>query len=99
MIRLISTIAAFLRPMYCDSTPSGKRISAPARMGTETMKPFCAADRWKLSLMNGAIAPLSTQMAKQKSKYRKDANSVGQWPERTKVLKLDMGVMAPTDTS
>lgn len=45
MISAISTIAAFLRPMYCDSTPSGKRISAPARIGTEIMKPFCAASR------------------------------------------------------
>ena len=53
--------------MYCASTPSGKRISAPARIGTETMKPFCAALSWKDSLMNGAIAPLSTQM-QQKSK-------------------------------
>ena len=54
--------------MYCASTPSGKRISAPARMGTESMKPFCAASSWKVSLMNGPIAPFSTQMAKQKSK-------------------------------
>jgi len=66
--RSISTIAAFLRPMYCDSTPSGKRISAPARIGTDTMKPFWAALSWKLSLMKGAIAPFSTQIAKQKSK-------------------------------
>src|ERR1044072_2771875 len=90
MISSISTIAAFLRPMYCDSTPSGKRIAAPARIGTETMKPFCAALRPKLSLMNGAIAPLSTQLAKQKSKERNDAASVGQCPERMKVLKLVM---------
>jgi hypothetical protein len=54
--------------MYCASTPSGKRISAPARMGTEIMKPFCAGVRPKLSLMKGAMAPFSTQMAKQKSK-------------------------------
>ena len=68
MIRPISTIAAFLRPMYCASTPSGKRISAPARIGTETMKPFWAAFSPNDSLMNGPIAPLSTQIAKQKSK-------------------------------
>ena len=61
-------MAAFLRPMYCDSTPSGKRISAPARIGTDTMKPFWAAVRLNVSLMNGAMAPFSTQMAKQKSK-------------------------------
>ncbi len=54
--------------MYCDSTPSGKRISAPARIGTDSMKPFCAASSWKVSLMNGPMAPLSTQIAKQKSK-------------------------------
>ena len=54
--------------MYCDSTPSGKRISAPARIGTDTMRPFCAGERLEVSLMNGAIAPLSTQMQKQKSK-------------------------------
>ncbi len=35
---------------------------------TDTMKPFCAASRWNDSLMKGAIAPFSTQMAKQKSK-------------------------------
>ena len=40
MISPISTIAALLRPMYCAITPSGKRISAPARMGTEIMNPF-----------------------------------------------------------
>ena len=54
--------------MYCASTPSGKRISAPAMIGTETMKPLLAASRWKASLMNGAMAPFSTQTAKQKSK-------------------------------
>src|SRR5580765_2776537 len=42
--------------------------------------------------MNGPIAPLSTQIAKQKSKYRNDANSVGPWPDFRKVLKLDMAV-------
>ena len=35
--------------MYCASTPSGKRISAPARMGTDSMKPFCAGVSWKAS--------------------------------------------------
>ena len=54
--------------MYWASTPNGKRMKAPARMGTEIMKPFCAALRWKVSLMKGAMAPLSTQIAKQKSK-------------------------------
>ncbi len=36
----ISTMAAFLRPMYCEKTPSGKRMKAPARVGTETMRPI-----------------------------------------------------------
>lgn len=64
----ISTIAARLRPMYCASTPSGKRISAPAMIGTEIMKPFWAGESLNSSLMKGAMAPFSTQIAKQKSK-------------------------------
>ena len=67
--------------------PSGKRIKAPANIGTEIMKPFCAAFRLKVSLMKGAMAPFSTQMAKQKSKYKKAASSVGQWPDFKNVLK------------
>ncbi len=67
-IRPISTSAAFFRPMYWASTPSGKRINAPARIGTEIMKPFCAAVSWNASLMKGAMAPFKTQTAKQKSK-------------------------------
>ena len=43
-------------------------MKAPARIGTEIMKPFCAGVRSKVSLMNGAMAPFNTQMAKQKSK-------------------------------
>src|ERR1700710_165746 len=97
MIRPISTMAAFLRPMYCESTPSGNRISAPAMIGTETMKPFCAALSPYVSLMNGAMAPLSTQIAKVKSKYRNEANSVGQWPERRNVLKSDMRELQDDD--
>ena len=73
--------------MYCDSTPSGKRISAPAMMGTDSIRPFCAGVRWKVSLMNGAIAPFSTQMQHENAKYRKAANSVGAWPVRRKFLK------------
>jgi hypothetical protein len=46
--------------------------------------------------MNGAIAPLSTQMQHENVKYRNDAASVGQWPERAKTEKreLDMGFAA-----
>ena len=41
-IRPISTMAAFLRPIYWASTPSGKRMIAPARIGSEIMKPVWA---------------------------------------------------------
>ena len=85
-ISAISTIAAFLRPMYCASTPNGNRIKAPARIGTEIMKPFCAASSLNVSLMKGAIAPLSTQIAKQKSKYKNAASKVGQWPDLRNAL-------------
>ncbi len=64
----ISTMAAFLRPMYCDRMPSGKRMNAPANVGTETIKPVCAALNLKLSEMNGPIAPFKTQTANEKSK-------------------------------
>ena len=42
MMQDISTSAAFLRPMYCESTPSGKRISAPASVGSEIMNAACS---------------------------------------------------------
>ena len=42
-MQLISTKVADLRPMYCASMPRGKRISAPARMGTDSIRPCCAA--------------------------------------------------------
>ena len=38
----ISTIAAFLRPIYCDITPSGNRISAPASVGIDIIRPVWA---------------------------------------------------------
>ncbi len=41
----ISTIAAFFLPMYCERTPSGKRMNAPASVGTETIKAICAGLR------------------------------------------------------
>ena len=68
MITLISVIAAFFRPIYWARTPSGKRISAPARIGSEIMKPVWAGESLKVSVMNGPMAPFRTQMAKQKSK-------------------------------
>ena len=67
-IRTISTSVAFLRPMYCDSRPRGKRMRAPATMGTESIRPFCAALSPKASLMKGAIAPFRTQTAKENPK-------------------------------
>ena len=54
--------------MYCDKMPSGKRISAPAMMGTDSISPFCAGLRLKVSEMKGAMAPLSTQMQHEKEK-------------------------------
>ena len=86
----ISTNAAFFRPMYCARMPSGKRISAPAKMGTEIMKPFWAAVRLKVSEMKGAMAPFNTQTAKQKSKYKNAANNVGAWPLFRNVLNPAM---------
>jgi hypothetical protein len=43
--------------------------------------------------MNGAIAPLSTQMQHEKPKYRKAAARVGACPARKKVLNVVMGIM------
>ena len=68
MMHDISTSAAFLRPMYCDITPSGNRIRAPAKVGSEIINAACCGVRLYDFVMNGAIAPLSTQTAKQKSK-------------------------------
>src|SRR3989304_3466608 len=87
-INPISTSAAFFLPIYWDKTPSGKRISAPDIIGTEIINPFCAGLRLKYSLINGAMAPFSTQIAKQKSKYRNEANNVGGCPAFKKVLKF-----------
>ena len=64
----ISTSVAFLRPMYWASRPSGKRSSAPAKMGMESITPFCVGLRCSASLMNGAMLPLMTQMAKENVK-------------------------------
>jgi len=89
-IRLISTSVARLRPMYCDSTPSGKRNSAPAMIGIDSIRPFCAGLRWKVSLMKGAIAPFSTHVQHENAKYRKAANSVGAWPVARNFLKWIM---------
>ena len=64
----ISTSVAFLRPMYCARMPSGKRMSAPAKMGMDSIMPICVGVSWKLSRMNGAMAPLITQTAHEKPK-------------------------------
>src|SRR5262245_40482324 len=100
-ISAISTSVAFLRPMYCDSTPSGKRISAPAMIGTDSISPFCAGDRPYASLMNGAIAPLSTQMQHENAKYRNDAANVGMCPARRKLwvaVDIDGGSVRETNS-
>ncbi len=64
----ISTRVADLRPMYCARMPSGKRMSAPAKMGIDSIRPFSAAESCRSSVMNGAMAPLSTQMQQEKPK-------------------------------
>src|SRR6516165_2675901 len=86
----ISTMAAFLRPMYCESTPRGKRIKAPASVGTETIRPIWAGLRWNCSEIKGPMAPLRTQTAKEKSKYRKALSNVGGCPDLRNALKLAM---------
>jgi hypothetical protein len=43
--------------------------------------------------MNGAIAPLSTQMQQEKQKYKKDANNVGAWPDFRKFWKPDTSIL------
>ena len=90
-ISLISISVAFLRPTYCDSRLSGKRISAPAMIGTDSISPFCAGLRLKVSKMKGAMAPLSTQMQHENAKYRKAANRVGECPDLRNVLKKFTG--------
>jgi hypothetical protein len=63
-------------------------------IGTDSISPFWAGESLKVSLMNGAIAPLSTQMQHEKLKYRNAANNVGPWPERRNVLKFVMAFEA-----
>ena len=52
--------------MYWATFPSGKRMMAPAKMGTESMKPTWAGLRLEATLwMNGAMAPFITQTPQQ----------------------------------
>jgi hypothetical protein len=37
-------------------------MMAPATMGMDSSRPFCAGVRWNSSLMKGAMAPFITQM-------------------------------------
>ena len=60
--RANSTRVAVLRPTYCANRPSGKRMMAPATIGMDSSRPFCAGLSWNCSLMNGAMAPFITQM-------------------------------------
>ncbi|MEO8151450.1 MAG: hypothetical protein ABI605_00160 [Rhizobacter sp.] len=60
-------------------------------IGIDSIKPFCEGDKWKVSLMKGAIAPFKTQMQQEKQKYRKEANKVGACPVLRKLLKPDTG--------
>ena len=43
-------------------------MSAPAKMGMDSIMPICVGVSWKLSRMNGAMAPLITQTAHEKPK-------------------------------
>src|SRR3990167_10640590 len=90
MINPISIMAAFFLPMYCERSPKGNRMSAPAITGTDTIKPFSDGLKPNSSLMNGAMAPFKTQIAKQKSKYKSDVRSVPVWPDFKKSLKFVM---------
>ena len=66
--------------MYCEQMPSGKRISAPAMMGMDSIKPFYAGLGLNVSEMKGAIATWSTQMQHENEKHKNAANSEGAWP-------------------
>ena len=59
-------------------------------MGMDSIRPFCAGLRLKVSEMKGAMAPLSTQMQHENEKYKKAANSVGAWPDFKKLRKPAM---------
>src|SRR5438874_7441046 len=85
------TWAAHLRPMYCERIPSGNRMSAPAKTGTEVMNPFCAGLRANSSPMYGARALLSTHTANVKSKYRNAVARVPGWPDFRK-SRMRMGI-------
>src|SRR4030067_2572271 len=87
MMVIISMQAAHFLPIYCAKMPNGTRIKAPESMGTETRKPRCIGVRPNSLLKNGPSAPSNTHIAKQKSKYKNDANNVGGCPDLRNVLK------------
>jgi hypothetical protein len=67
-INAIFTSVAFLRPMDCNSRPSGQRNGAPAMMGTDRIRSVRAGLSEKVSLMDGAVAPVSTQIQQENAK-------------------------------
>src|SRR5271170_2290605 len=74
-------IPAFLAPTRSTNSPSKIRKQAPARIGSATMNPFCSAERFSDSPICAPRGPSTVQTMKLKSKYKKAARSVGQWPE------------------
>src|SRR6516165_203415 len=53
---------------------------APASIGSPTINPFCAGERFSVSPICGPKGPSTAQTIKLKSKYKKAARRVGQWP-------------------
>src|SRR5262245_49711589 len=65
---------------WSTSTPMKIRRIAPANTGTATMKPFCAWSRPRSLAICTPSGPRMTHTMKARSKYRKEASSVGGWP-------------------
>ena len=83
----ISTMAAFFRPMYCERTPSGKRMSAPASVGRRPSADLAGRevklfrDEWT----HGAVEHPDSEA---EIEVEKGASSVGGCPDFRKALNL-----------
>jgi hypothetical protein len=77
-----SAIPARRPPMRSPRMPSGIRSRDPERMGTATISPFCATFKPAAEAANTPRAPSRTHSMKLRSKWRKQAMSVGRWPVR-----------------
>ena len=83
--------------MYCASSPSGKRINAPAMIGIQSTEPrFGGRPQRDVSGRNGAIAPFNTQIRHENVKYKNAANSVGACPDARNALNLLIGAELQT---